>query len=102
MAIGWLPRIGLSCYLRMLCYGGQALSGTFMSKQVTIFSLLLPSFLSSAIAVGQQIPPIPPVISVTPMGIVAQNPVIYGRDGAISAEIDGRSVWTFGDTPMSV
>jgi len=47
-------------------------------------------------------PPVPTVISVTDLGVVQQNPVIYGRDGAISALIDGKSVWTFGDTPMSV
>ena len=47
-------------------------------------------------------PPIPPVLSVTPLGSIVQNPDIDGRDGAISALINGRSVWTFGDTPMSV
>jgi uncharacterized protein DUF4185 len=47
-------------------------------------------------------PPLPHVVSVTDMGTVTQNPVIYGRDGAISALIGGKSVWTFGDTPMSV
>jgi hypothetical protein len=48
------------------------------------------------------VPPIPTVISVTPLGAVKQNSVIYGRDGTFSALIEGRSVWTFGDTPMSV
>ena len=73
-----------------------------MSKQIAIVGLFFFMLLVSAVGVGQQIPPIPPVLSVTPMGTVAQSPVIYGRDGAISALIDGKSVWTFGDTPMSV
>jgi Domain of unknown function (DUF4185) len=47
-------------------------------------------------------PPIPPVLSVTDLGVVAQNPVINARDGTFSALIDGRSVWTFGDTALSV
>ncbi len=55
-----------------------------------------------ALAQKSGIPPIPPVLSVTPLGSVVQNPVIYGRDGTYSALINGASVWTFGDTPMSV
>jgi hypothetical protein len=51
---------------------------------------------------AQTAPPIPTVVSVTPLGTVTQNPVIYGRDGTFSALINGKSVWTFGDTPMSV
>ena len=47
-------------------------------------------------------PAIPSVVSVTPLGTIKQNKVIYGRDGTFSALIDGTSVWTFGDTPMSV
>jgi len=47
-------------------------------------------------------PPVPPVLSVTDMGTVVQNPVIYARDGTFSALVNGNSVWTFGDTPMSV
>jgi Domain of unknown function (DUF4185) len=47
-------------------------------------------------------PPIPPVESVTDLGIVAQNGDIYARDGAVSALIGGRSVWTFGDTALAV
>jgi hypothetical protein len=45
-------------------------------------------------------PPVPPVLSVTDLGVVAQLPIIRGRDGAISALVNGRSVWTFGDTPL--
>ncbi len=48
------------------------------------------------------IPPIPPVLSVTPLGTVQQNPDILGRDGTFSALINGNSVWTFGDTPLTV
>lgn len=47
-------------------------------------------------------PPIPPVESVTAVGSVAQNPVIDGRDGTFSTLFQGRSIWTFGDTSMSV
>lgn len=55
-----------------------------------------------ALAAESGVPPIPQVLSVTPLGTVVQNPVIYGRDGTFSALINGQSVWTFGDTPMSV
>jgi len=51
---------------------------------------------------AQTLPPIPKVISVTPLGTVTQNSVIYGRDGTFSALVNGASVWTFGDTPMSL
>ncbi len=47
-------------------------------------------------------PPIPPVLSVTDLGNVQQNPVINGRDGIMSGEFRGTSYWTFGDTSMSV
>ncbi len=46
-------------------------------------------------------PPPPPVLSATDLGVVAQLPIIRGRDGAISALVNGRSVWTFGDTPLN-
>ncbi len=36
------------------------------------------------------------------IGTVAQNPDIRGRDGGWSAPWDGRSVWSFGDTPLNV
>ena len=49
-----------------------------------------------------QAPPIPAVASAVDIGTVVQNAVIYGRDGAVSGKIGNRSVWTFGDTPMSV
>ena len=45
-------------------------------------------------------PPIPPVLSATDLGEIRQLPIIRGRDGAISALVNGRSVWTFGDTPL--
>ncbi|HEV2300915.1 MAG TPA: DUF4185 domain-containing protein [Stellaceae bacterium] len=38
----------------------------------------------------------------TAMGSVRQNPVIDMRDGTQSALFAGRSIWTFGDTAMSV
>jgi hypothetical protein len=42
------------------------------------------------------------VVSVTDRGDVGQNPVINGRDGIMSGEFHGTSIWTFGDTAMSV
>jgi hypothetical protein len=56
----------------------------------------------SAAAQKSGVPPLPTVVSVTSLGTVQQNPVIYGRDGTFSALVGGKSVWTFGDTPMSV
>jgi hypothetical protein len=47
-------------------------------------------------------PPLPPVESVTDLGNVQQNPVIYGRDGIMSGLFQGKSFWAFGDTPLSV
>ncbi|MBS0431904.1 MAG: DUF4185 domain-containing protein [Proteobacteria bacterium] len=47
-------------------------------------------------------PPLPLVQSVTPLGIVQQNPVVNARDNAESALFKGKSIWTFGDTSMSV
>ncbi len=46
-------------------------------------------------------PPIPPIQSVTPMGIVTQNPLVQGRDGTYSAEINGKSYWAFDDTTLT-
>jgi len=50
---------------------------------------------------AQTAPPIPPVQSVTSLGIINQNPLIVGRDGTYSALIGGKSVWAFDDTAMS-
>ncbi len=47
-------------------------------------------------------PPIPPLLQVNNLGVIGQNPDIYGRDGTYSALVNGRSVWTFGDTPLAV
>lgn len=68
---------------------------------VLLFDAVL-VFGSRSPADAQTVPPIPSVLSVTPLGTVTQNSVIYGRDGTFSALINGKSVWTFGDTPMSV
>ena len=46
-------------------------------------------------------PPIPAIQSVTPMGTVVQSPLIQGRDGTFSAEMDGKSIWMFDDTAMT-
>ncbi len=69
-------------------------------KPLVIAAALAVSSFAAHAASGP--PPIPPVLSVTPLGTVTQNPVIYGRDGTFSALVNGKSVWTFGDTPMSV
>jgi hypothetical protein len=73
------------------------------AKSILAFLIYISFPLSIVMTAGaQDVPPIPPVVSITQLGTVTQNPVIYGRDGAISALIDGKSVWVFGDTPMSV
>ncbi len=40
------------------------------------------------------------VRAVSDLGLVEQAPNIRGRDGALSAKVFGRSVWTFGDTVL--
>jgi hypothetical protein len=69
-----------------------------------VFAIVAVCFLANfAFAVDPVgVPPIPPVQSVTSLGTVTQNPVIYGRDGTFSAKVGPVSLWTFGDTPMSV
>jgi hypothetical protein len=47
-------------------------------------------------------PALPAVQSVTSLGTAQQNPVINARDNAESALFEGKSVWAFGDTSMSV
>jgi Domain of unknown function (DUF4185) len=66
--------------------------------------LFISVFIAGVAYAGQNpgVPAVPTVISVTNLGTVQQNKDIYGRDGTFSALIDGKSVWTFGDTPMSV
>lgn len=58
------------------------------------------AFVASWPALAASPPPIPPVLSVTAMGTVTQNPVIDGRDGTYSALIRGASYWAFNDTAM--
>ena len=63
------------------------------------------AFLATAFAFAadsDSAPSVPPVLSVTPLGTVVQNPDVYGRDGTFSALVGGVSLWTFGDTPISV
>lgn len=74
------------------------------SARTVLFTVISFSLLAvSALAVDPaSAPPIPPVESVANLGTVVQNPVIYGRDGTFSALVDGVSLWTFGDTPISV
>jgi len=67
-----------------------------------VFSSLILAGLAQAADSASNIPPIPPVVSTTETGTVKQNPDIYGRDGCFSAVVDGASMWTFGDTPLSV
>jgi Domain of unknown function (DUF4185) len=69
--------------------------------------------LAAAVAVGPvasaaspaargEVPPILPVLSATELGPITQNAVIKGRDGAQSGLFDGTSIWTFGDTILTV
>ena len=69
---------------------------------LSIISFAFIALISAAAGDTSIVPPIPPVVSVTSLGPVVQNPDIYGRDGTFSALINGASVWTFGDTPMSL
>lgn len=62
---------------------------------------VVPAF-ASADADDAMPPPLPGVESVMMIGTVQQNPVIYGRDNVRSALFRGKSIWTFGDTAMSV
>ena len=63
---------------------------------------LAPAAVSAADAMAEVPPPLPLVQSVTPLGLVLQNPAINARDNAQSALFRGKSIWTFGDTSMSV
>ncbi|MCB9665776.1 MAG: DUF4185 domain-containing protein [Alphaproteobacteria bacterium] len=59
--------------------------------------LLLPASLLLACR-----PPGPVAISAEEIGVVAQSAAIEGRDGGGSARAFGRSVWTYGDTVLTV
>lgn len=67
-----------------------------------LFLLMTLALSTRTAASAQTIPPIPKVLSVAPLGTITQNSVIYGRDGTFSALVGGKSVWTFGDTPMAL
>ena len=43
-------------------------------------------------------PPVPPIASVTDLGVVQQDKLVQCRDGTYSARVGHRAVWTFGDT----
>jgi hypothetical protein len=57
---------------------------------------------ATAVAASEAAPPVPPVLSATHLGVVGEHRGVRARDGAISALVDGRSVWTFGDTPLTM
>jgi hypothetical protein len=63
---------------------------------------LRPAATTSVSARDVGVPPLPAIQSVTEIGPVGQNPMIYGRDGTFSARVFGVSLWTFGDTPLTV
>jgi hypothetical protein len=69
----------------------------WMLMRFFVFSL---TFVGAAAVFGQA-PPIPPVQSVTPMGIVTQDPLVQGRDGTYSAQIGSKSIWLFNDTALT-
>lgn len=70
----------------------------FAVAAVAWFGFALPAPAGPAVSA----PPLPPIQYVQSLGTVEQNPVIDARDGTQSALFLGRSVWTFGDTAMSV
>jgi hypothetical protein len=73
---------------------------------LVVFGWLVPVAGQRALATSAQVrpvpPPIPPILSTTELGPIRQNPVIKGRDGAQSAPYQGTSIWTFGDTVLTV
>lgn len=71
------------------------LSKTLMYVFVTLVSC------SGSLLAQTGPPSIPSVQSVTPMGLVTQNPLVQGRDGTYSALINGKSIWLFDDTSMT-
>lgn len=70
------------------------LAGSSLAQVFACLSITLPLCAQSAA------PPVPQIEAVRSMGTVTQDPLIYGRDGTFSAEIGGRSYWTFNDTAM--
>lgn len=66
--------------------------------QSYLFAAAVAVMLNSARA--QTAPAVPGIVSTNALGIVNQNPLIYGRDGTYSAEIAGKSFWAFNDTSM--
>ena len=46
--------------------------------------------------------PGPKVLRAEEVGVVGQSDTINGRDGGGSASVFGRSVWTYGDTTLTV
>lgn len=69
---------------------------------VALAAALFGNSLAAADAATSAAPPLPRVQSVKKLGTVRQNPVITMRDGTQSTLFRGKSVWTFGDTAMSV
>ena len=77
-------------------------SSTALSRSLAVAAFALAAGHAHAATGASDAPPLPLVQSVTPLGTVRQNPVINARDNAESALFKGKSVWTFGDTSMSV
>ena len=69
-----------------------------MKKCASVF-LSMAGFTAALAQTGP--PPIPVLQSVTPMGIVTQDPLVQGRDGTYSALMNGKSVWLFNDTALT-
>jgi hypothetical protein len=67
-----------------------------------IFGILFVVLSSWSLLAQTGPPPIPAIQSVTPMGIITQDPVVQGRDGTYSAEVNGISYWLFNDTTLTV
>jgi hypothetical protein len=77
-----------------------ARNGSRFPLALAIASAAAPAF--AANNVNDAPPPLPLVQSVAPLGLVHQNAAVNARDNAESALFKGKSIWTFGDTSMSV
>ncbi|QDQ73321.1 DUF4185 domain-containing protein [Pseudoluteimonas lycopersici] len=83
---------------------GDHMTASANASRLSVSLAILALAAAPAFAAGStnDAPPLPLVQSVTPLGLVLQNPVVNARDNAESALFRGKSIWTFGDTSMSV
>ena len=72
--------------------------GEIQWGQLLFGCVLLCALLTTSCGSKPGPPPALSVGTVTDLGIIATNPDILGRDGAVSAAFQGYSVWLYGDT----